>query len=435
MRNILIAMLLCSMVANAQERWSLEKCISHAIENNISIKQQQNAIERSEIELNTAKMNLLPSVNASASQSWSFGRGLTMDNTYVNRNTASTSFDISGNVTLFAGMQKINSIKARKLNLEAATADLQRVKEDMSINVAQAYLQTLYAAEMLQVAKRQVELSKNVLEQKQKMMQNGKASESDVAEARAAVSRDELSIVQAENDYNLALLDLSQLLELPSPENFVIEEPDTAAQLMAIATIDEVYADALRNKAIIKGDETRIVAAEKSVSIARGGHSPTLNLSGGVGTNYYKTSGYTHESFGYQLDQNLSKYVALSLNIPIFNRFATRNEVRTARCQVENLNMQLNADKKALYKEVQQAYYNAVASESKYGSSLSAEESAQVAFNLVTKKFDNGKATQTEYDQSRTQWLKAVADRIQAKYEYIFRAKILEYYRGNGDMI
>lgn len=435
MRNILIAMLLCSMVANAQERWSLEKCISHAIENNISIKQQQNAIERSEIELNTAKMNLLPSVNASASQSWSFGRGLTMDNTYVNRNTASTSFDISGNVTLFAGMQKINSIKARKLNLEAATADLQRVKEDMSINVAQAYLQTLYAAEMLQVAKRQVELSKNVLEQKQKMMQNGKASESDVAEARAAVSRDELSIVQAENDYNLALLDLSQLLELPSPENFVIEEPDTAAQLMAIATIDEVYADALRNKAIIKGDETRIVAAEKSVSIARGGHSPTLNLSGGVGTNYYKTSGYTHESFGDQLDQNLSKYVALSLNIPIFNRFATRNEVRTARCQVENLNMQLNADKKALYKEVQQAYYNAVASESKYGSSLSAEESAQVAFNLVTKKFDNGKATQTEYDQSRTQWLKAVADRIQAKYEYIFRAKILEYYRGNGDMI
>lgn len=435
MRNILIAMLLCSMVANAQERWSLEKCISHAIENNISIKQQQNAIERSEIELNTAKMNLLPSVNASASQSWSFGRGLTMDNTYVNRNTASTSFDISGNVTLFAGMQKINSIKARKLNLEAATADLQRVKEDMSINVAQAYLQTLYAAEMLQVAKRQVELSKNVLEQKQKMMQNGKASESDVAEARAAVSRDELSIVQAENDYNLALLDLSQLLELPSPENFVIEEPDTVAQLMAIATIDEVYADALRNKAIIKGDETRIVAAEKSVSIARGGHSPTLNLSGGVGTNYYKTSGYTHESFGDQLDQNLSKYVALSLNIPIFNRFATRNEVRTARCQVENLNMQLNADKKALYKEVQQAYYNAVASESKYGSSLSAEESAQVAFNLVTKKFDNGKATQTEYDQSRTQWLKAVADRIQAKYEYIFRAKILEYYRGNGDMI
>lgn len=435
MRNILIAMLLCSMVANAQERWSLEKCISHAIENNISIKQQQNAIERSEIELNTAKMNLLPSVNASASQSWSFGRGLTMDNTYVNRNTASTSFDISGNVTLFAGMQKINSIKARKLNLEAATADLQRVKEDMSINVAQVYLQTLYAAEMLQVAKRQVELSKNVLEQKQKMMQNGKASESDVAEARAAVSRDELSIVQAENDYNLALLDLSQLLELPSPENFVIEEPDTAAQLMAIATIDEVYADALRNKAIIKGDETRIVAAEKSVSIARGGHSPTLNLSGGVGTNYYKTSGYTHESFGDQLDQNLSKYVALSLNIPIFNRFATRNEVRTARCQVENLNMQLNADKKALYKEVQQAYYNAVASESKYGSSLSAEESAQVAFNLVTKKFDNGKATQTEYDQSRTQWLKAVADRIQAKYEYIFRAKILEYYRGNGDMI
>ncbi len=432
MRNILIAMLLCSTAANAQEPWSLEKCINHAIENNISIKQQKNSIEQSEVELNTAKMNLLPSVNASASQSWSFGRGLTMDNTYVNRNTSSTSFDLSANMTLFAGMQKINTIKARQLNLQAATADLQRAKEDMGINVAQSYLQTLYTAELLQVAKRQVELSKNVLEQKQKMVQNGKASESDVAEARATVSRDELSIVQAENDYRLSLLDLSQLLELPSPENFAIEDPDTTAQLMAIATIEEVYADALRNKAIIKGDETRIAAAESNVKIAKGGHSPSLSLSGGVGTNYYKTSGYPHDSFGDQLDQNLSKYVALSLNIPIFNRFATRNEVRNARIQVQSLNLQLDADKKSLYKEVQQAYYNAIAAESKYGSSLSAEESAQTAFNLVTKKFDNGKATQTEYNQSRTQWLKAVADRIQAKYEYIFRAKILEYYRGGA---
>ena len=430
MRNIFIIMLLCATAANAQERWTLEKCISYAIENNISIKQQQNTIEQSEIELNTAQMNFLPTVNANASQSWGFGRGLSMDNTYVNRNTSNTSFDLSASVNLFSGMQSYNNVQVRRLNLEAATADLQRAKEDMGISVTQAYLQALYADELRQVAQRQAELSQSVLTQREKMQQNGKASESDVAEARAALAQDELSVVQANNEYQLALLDLSQLLELASPDNFAIEQPDTTAQLMHIASVGEVYADALHNKAVIRGDETRIAAAERNVKVAKGGHSPSLNLSAGLGSNYYTTSGYTHDSFGDQMDQNFNKYINLSLHIPVFNRFATRNEVRIARTQVDNLNLQLDADKKALYKEVQQAYYNAVAAESKYGSSLVAEESAATSFELIGKKFDNGKATQTEYNQSRTAWLKAVADRIQAKYEYIFRAKILEYYRG-----
>lgn len=432
MKYLIPLLCIVAVSANAQERWSLDKCISYAIENNISIKQQQNAIEQDEIELNTAKMNFLPSVNASATQSWSFGRGLSMDNTYVNRNTSSTSFDLSASVNLFSGLQKYNNVKLHRLNLEAATADLQRVKEDMGISVTQAYLQALYADELRQVAMRQAQLSHDVLLQRQKMEQNGKASESDVAEARSSMAQDELSVVQADNEYKLAILDLSQMLELASPENFAIEQPDTASQLMQIAAVDEVYADALRNKAIIKSDETRIAAAEKSVSIARGGHSPSLNLSAGLGSSYYTTSGYEHDSFGKQMDQNFNKYVALSLNIPVFNRFATRNEVRTARSQVDNLNLQLDADKKSLYKEVQQAYYNAVAAESKYGSSITAEESAETSFRLISKKFDNGKATQTEYNQSRTAWLKAVADRLQAKYEYIFRAKILEYYRGEN---
>lgn len=425
-------MLGAALASKAQEVWTLDKCIEHAIENNISIRRQQNTIERDEISLNTAKMNVLPDLSANVRQGWDFGRGLTMENTYVNKNTSNTSFSLSTSVTLFSGLQKYNTIQARKLDLEAATADLDKAKEDLSINVTSSYLQVLYSNELLNVAKRQVELSKAMLNQKEQMAKNGKASESDVAEAKSRVAQDQLSVIQSENEYKLALLDLSQLLELDSPEKFAIEAPDTTAQLMAIPTVEAVYADALNNKAIIKGDNARIEGAEKNVSIAKGGYCPSLYLNAGVSTGYYTTKGVKNASFSDQLNDHIDKQISLSLNIPIFNRFATRNDVRSAKNQVVGMQLQLDADKKALYKEVQQAYYNAIAAESKYGSSLTAEESAELSFRLMNKKYNNGKATQTEYNQSRTEWMKAVADRIQAKYEYIFRAKILEFYRGQA---
>lgn len=429
---ILIAMALLSLTSEAQQRWSLQECIDHAIKNNINIKRQENSIEQDEIALNTAKMSLLPGVNASVNQNWDMGRGLTMDNTYVNnRNTSLTMVDLSADVILFQGLQKINTIRARKLNLEASIADLDKAKEDMGISVTQAYLQVLYAEEMLGVAREQVELSKSQLMHRCKMADNGKASESEVAQARSRVAQDEMSVVQSDNDYKLAVLELSQMLELESPEGFLIESPDTSAQLLPIAGIEEIYSDALRNKAIIRGDQKRIEGAERNVSIAKGGHAPTVRLSGGVNSKYYGLQGEDLDyTFGEQMRANLSKSINISVNVPIFNRFATRNDVRTAKSQVVAQNLQLDADKKALYKEVQQAYYNAVAAESKYGSSLSAEESASVSWKLMMKKYDNGKATQTEYNESRTQYTKSVAERIQAKYEYIFRAKILDFYRG-----
>lgn len=415
--------------STAQERWSLDKCIQYAIENNINIKLQEVNIEQNEISLNTARMDYLPEVDAGVNQRWSFGRGLTADNTY-GKNTSNTSMGVNLNMSLFSGFRRKHTIDARRFELDAAMADLGKAKEDIGINVASLYLQVLYADEMRLVAQRQYELSSQQLIQQEYLLHNGKASESDVAQARSRVAQDQQQIVQAENDYNLARLDLSQLLELPSPDNFAVEQPDTTGHLASIASIEEIYADALRNKAIIKADEARIQSAEKTVSIAKSGHMPSLSLSADVSTNYYKMKGFDSNSFGTQLSDNLSKNIMLNLNIPIFSRFSTRNEVRTAKTRVASQNLQLEADKKSLYKEVQQAYYNAKAAESKYSSSLVSEESAQTAFNLMSKKYDNGKANQTEYNQSRTEWTKAISDRIQAKYEYIFRAKILEYYRG-----
>jgi outer membrane protein len=400
------------------------------VEHNVNIRQQQNTIEQSEINLNTAKMNRLPSVDAQVNQSWNFGRGLSADNTYVNRTTSSTSFNVGANMILFNGFQNVRNIELSKLQLDAATADLGRAKEDLGIQVTSAYLEVLYADEILHVAENQKSLSEFQLTQRQKMLDNGKASESDVVQAKSQVAQDQLSIVQAENNYRLALLELSQLLELPSPDSLLIEKPDTNDVLQAIASIEDVYADALNNKSVIKADELRIQSAEKEISIAKAGYYPTLSLSGGVGSNYYTVNGFDNDNFSKQMSNNFSQYIALSLNVPIFNKFATRNRVRSSKLQYDSQNLQLESDKKILYKEVQQAYYSAVASESKYSASISAEESAAAAFELMSKKYENGKASQTEYNESRTQWMKAVADRIQAKYEYMFKSKILDYYRG-----
>ena len=155
-----------------------------------------------------------------------------------------------------------------------------------------------------------------------------------------------------------------------------------------------------------------------------------MNFGAGLSTNYYNVSGRENGNFGAQLRDNFRQYIGLSLSIPIFNRFSTRNQVRSARIQQSNLNWQLEDSKKTLYKEIQQAYYNALGAESKLQSSRTADEAAEASFLLMIEKYANGKANATEYNEARTNWLKAVSDRIQAKYDFIFRTKILDFYKG-----
>ena len=180
----------------------------------------------------------------------------------------------------------------------------------------------------------------------------------------------------------------------------------------------------------IQAERLRLESAERNVKIARSGHYPTLNLSGGLGTSYYKTNGFEAESFRRQFENNFNKYIGLSLNIPIFNRFQTRNQVRQAQLQVQNQQLALENTQKTLYKEVQQAYYNAQAAQKQYEASGIAEEAAQTSFQLMQKKFENGKANSTEFEEAKTRLLKAQADHLQAKYTALFRLRILRFYRG-----
>lgn len=418
--------------AMAQKQWNLKQCIEYAIEHNLTIKQQEAAKDESAVDLNTAKWSRLPDLNGSASHSFNFGRSLQMDNTYQQLNTQNTGLNLSTSIPLFTGMQIPNQIALSKLNLKAAVEDLNKAKEDISIQVTFAYLQVLFNEELAKVAHEQVALSEEMLKQKTAFFKVGKASEAELYEAKSRAAQDQLSAVQADNEYRLALLDLSQLLELPTPESFGIVSPsiDEDKDFSILTSPADIYSEALLIKPSIKAAQYRVEGAQKSIRIAQSGYYPQLSLGAGIATSYYNVSGRENGNFGSQLRDNFSQYIGLSLNIPIFNRFSTRNQVRKARIQQTTLNWQLEDAKKALYKEIQQAYYNAVNAESKFESSRTADEAAKASFNLMKEKYANGKATSTEFNEARTNWLKAVSDRIQAKYDYLFRTKILDFYKG-----
>lgn len=418
--------------AMAQKQWNLKQCIEYAIEHNLTIKQQEAAKDESAVDLNTAKWSRLPDLNGSASHSFNFGRSLQMDNTYQQLNTQNTGLNLNTSIPLFTGMQIPNQIALSKLNLKAAVEDLNKAKEDISIQVTSAYLQVLFNEELAKVAHEQVALSEEMLKQKTAFFKVGKASEAELYEAKSRAAQDQLSAVQADNEYRLALLDLSQLLELPTPEGFGIVSPsiDEDKDFSILTSPADIYSEALLIKPSIKAAQYRVEGAQKSIRIAQSGYYPQLSLGAGIATSYYNVSGRENGNFGAQLRDNFSQYIGLSLNIPIFNRFSTRNQVRKARIQQTTLNWQLEDAKKALYKEIQQAYYNAVNAESKFESSRTADEAAKASFNLMIEKYANGKATSTEFNEARTNWLKAVSDRIQAKYDYLFRTKILDFYKG-----
>lgn len=417
----------------AQQQWSLRQCIDYAVEHNIQVKQREVSRMQRELDVNTAKNSRLPDLSASASESFSFGRGLTAQNTYSNTNTSSTSFNLSSSVPLFTGYRIPRTLEMQKLNLEAATADLEKAKNDIRMQVAQAYVQILYNLELCEVANRQIAIDSMHVHRLTEMMKNGKASGTEVAQQEASLAQSRLTATQADNDYRLSLLSLTQLLELPSPEGFTISREVNQELWNEVHTLpspDVIYQEALIIKPEIQAEQSRLASSAKNIDIAKSAKLPSLSLSGGLGTNYYKTSGLPGDKFFKQLNNNFSQYLGLSLNVPIFNRFETRNNIKNAQLSQYNQQLQLDNVKKNLYKEIQQAYYNAVTSEAKYQSSEQAKRSQEEAFRLMSAKYEYGKANITEFNEAKNNLMKAESDLVRAKYEYLYQNALIDFYRG-----
>ena len=410
--------------------WDLGECIEWAMSHNLTVRSQEAGVQQRELERNTAQYSWLPSVNASASENLSFGRGLSADNTYVSSNTTSTSFSIGAGMNLFDGLATPARIELSRLNLAASLADLEKTRDDISVSVAQAYVQVLYDYEILDVARQQIAIDSAQVVRLESMMATGMASAAEVSQQKASYAQSLVTLTQAENNLLLGMLDLCQLLELPLDPSFHIVRPPVETGDILLPSVDEIYADAVDMRPGVKAEELRLAGSQQQLRIARSSLLPSLSLSGGIGTNYYSIMSGTNTGFWDQLSNNFSQYIGLSLSVPIFNRFETRNSIRSAELDIYRQNLQLASVKQSLYKEIQQAWNNAVAAQAKYNASSIACTAAEDAFKLVQAKYENGRATITEFNESRNQLMKTRSDLVQATYEYIFQTRILQFYRG-----
>lgn len=429
-KSVITALLAASALlpAAAQKQWTLGECIDYAVEHNISVKQSALEVSQREVDLDIARGSRLPTISASGSENLSFGRGLTADNTYANTNTTNTSLSLGLAMPIFKGMKINNTVESRRLSLAAAEANLDRIKDDIRLAVAKAYVTILYNIEIAEVASEQVRIDSLQVIRLEAMAQAGKASSAEVSQQKSSLAQSRLAAVEAGNNLSLSLLDLAQLLELSSPEGFAVAKLDEDIQRKPLQGPDDIYAKALQIRPGVKTEEILLSAAERNIRIAKADYYPSLSLNGGIGSNYYTSSGREAAGFFEQLGNNFSQYVGLSLNIPIFSGFSVKNSVKSAKISCDLQRLQLDNTKKQLYKEIQQAYYNALASESKYAKSVSAVESAKEAFSLVEAKYEEGKANITEFDQARNRYMSALSDLAQARYENIYLRKILDFY-------
>lgn len=426
-KNIVTAILItvCAPVLCAEE-WSLDSCINYALEHNINVKLRHADIADSELSVKEARDSYLPSMNASVGQTWNFGRGLTANNTYAERSTSNFQWGVSFNMPVFNGLRTRRRINATKADLDVIVAQYAAAKDDVTLNVIAAYLQVLYCKELNEVADQQVSLSQFELRHRTALFEAGKIPEVDLLDAESQLAEDEYNLAKCSNDVQLAIVDLVQLLELLDTVDFDVK-PLSDADTTLLSPGD-VYDTAINYNNSVIAARRSIVAAEKNISLARAGYMPTLAFNLGAGSSYYRVSGTDNPSFDRQMKNNYSTYFGMTLSIPIFDANSTYNSIK--RAQVKRITAMLQYDnvRQQLFKSIQQAYFSADGARRKLEASKIAEKAASAAFEAMREKYNIGRATPSEYEQSKAKALNATAERIQAYYELLLRTRILQFY-------
>lgn len=429
MKAIIIAAMLAVCVCAGAQTFSLQQCIDTALAHNNQLKQQTYQLRTQEVTYRQARQNLLPNLNASASQSWVFGRSIGADNVYKSTNSSQTSLGLSASLLLFDGLKMKYSIDEAKAAMLASEADVSALKADITMNISAMYLQILLNKELLETARQQLADTQLKVEQNRALVEAERLAAGELYAIEAQAAKEELAVTQAQSNLQLALLDMVQALELDSIEGFDVVVP-TDVELLAgaLLTNDAVYNMALQHRPEIKAAEYNLAASEHALKSAKADYYPTLSAGASLSTGYYDMDGYQNNAFGRQLGDNLSTSVGLQLTIPIFNKMQVKNNVSRARINVENYKVQAEETKKTLRKNIDQAYYNALAAQSRETAAEKSERSAYEAYRYAEQKYESGRASVYEFYDAKLSYTLALSERIQAKYEYLFRLKILEYY-------
>ncbi len=435
MKNIFLIILLFSLglSTQAQEKWDLKKCIDYAKENNINLKLQKLDAEIQKNTVKQSQLSLLPNLSANTSYSLSYGRSKSPEtNTYIDQNLKSARFGINSSVSLFEGFQKQNSIKQAKIDLQAYLVDIEKANNDISLRIASYFLDILFKKELLQIAKDQLKITQLQIERTSALVEAGTLPKGTLMEQKAQAAQEEVTLITSDNNLNLALLDLAQLLDIKATEGFDIEIPALPVlnSGRALLNVDAVYNVALTTLPEIRAANLRLKSTEKNLDIVRAGYLPNLSLSAGWGTNYSKLAGSVAPSFSDQFKDRANKNIGLSLNIPIFSRGVNRRNVSNAKINIERSKFRLEAKKNVLRKEIQQVHANALAAMKKYVSSEVAVNSTEEAFRYTEEKYNLGLVNSVEYNQAKNNLVKSKSNLLQAKYEFIFKSKIMDFYNG-----
>ena len=426
----------------AQDAWTLEQCIRYAYDNNIQLKQMQLNIDRAENDLLQSKIGLLPNLNASGNFQSSKGKVLDQNTfTIVDGATVnSLTGNISSSVTLFKGLQQKNTIDRNRFSLFSSIQNVEKLKNDLSINIAMYYLQIIHAREQLSVAENQLQLTNMQVERTAALVDAGSVPEGDLFQIQSQSAREELQVVTAHNSLEMARLTLAQALDLETKTTFQVVVPDFSNIGIAeiTGTVDDVYATAESILPQIKAAEYDLKGSEKYLSIAKGYRSPTLSLSGGYNTRYSSSAKMkdpvTFDELRYplwdQLKDGIVSAVGVGLSIPIFNGWQVQTGIKNAKLNVQNYQYQLQLARNTLYKEIQQAHADALAALKQYLAATKAVASMEEAFRYTEQRYEVGLINFVDYSTAKTQLTAAQSELLQAKFTYIFNTKVLDFYNG-----
>lgn len=411
-----------------EKKWTLSECIDYAVTHNIEVKQSDNQIQNLKVEKNTLRNSFLPNLNAGASQNFTFGRSLNQNNTYEDSNIQNSSFSVTTEIPIFLGFKRTASIAQNRFDLLAAEANRELIENNLSLNVAGAYFQILLNKEIYRIALEQIQLTKEQEACTQLLIENGKAAESQLYDVRAQLADDELTATEAKNSLRLAFLELAQLMELKGHERFDIDSLGREISVPDMLSPVNIYQYAVTCMPQIRQAYYTLQSKTKGIRIAKSGYYPTLSFAAGINTNYYDNGSGLGEMFRRQLNNNMQKSLCFTISIPLFDRFSTRNQVRTARIDEDNARLSLENEKKQLYKNIEQAYTDAISAFEKYRSTTKAVAANQEAHRYAMEKYAAGKSTVFEYNEVKMKLANALSQQSQAKYTYLLKDRVLTFY-------
>jgi outer membrane protein len=416
---------------------SLQECVQTAIENNLDVKQSGLNMERAAVNWQQSKANLLPNIGGEVDHTLNQGRSIDLStNSYVNQNYTSGSYQLSGNVTLFNGLRLMNTLKSSQYAYEASKMELQQNQDQLMLNVILDYLQILTSTDLLATAQKQAEVTQKQVERLELMNEQGAIKPSDLTDLKGLLADNKVTIITNQNNLDAARLSLAQLMNIPYNKDLQIERLRADQVEMNYAgTPDSIFIIALQQLAVIKAADLRAKSAEKAVQAARGNLFPSVGLGGGFYTPYSSTArDSASNKIGYydQLSNNYRTYVGIGISIPIFNNFRYRNQIALAKIDLKNAEYVSKTRQIQLKQSIEQDYFNMTAAKNKYDALVEQVAAYAESFRAADVRFNAGAATSVDYLIAKNNYDRANVNLIIARYDYVLRTKILDYYQGKS---